>query len=48
MRQSPIMVALKKAWPFINRVINSIFYLIITIIKNIAQGVMEQFKGKMR
>ncbi len=48
MKQSPIKIALKKAWPFINRVTNSVFYLIVSILKNIAQGIMEQFKGKMR
>ncbi len=47
MRQSPIKIALKKAWPFINRLINTIFYFTISIIKSIARGIMDQFKGKM-
>ncbi len=48
MKQSPIKVALKKAWPFIHRVVNATVYLMFVVVRNIFQGILEQFKGKMR
>lgn len=47
LQQSPIKVGLKKVWPFINRALNGMFYFLITIIKSVVKGALDQFKGKM-
>jgi hypothetical protein len=42
---SPIILVLKKAWPYIYRVINSSIYFIATVIRSIFKGIIEQIKG---
>jgi hypothetical protein len=47
LRRSPFIVLLKKAWPTIYRIINSTIYFIITTLKNVVKGIMDQLKGQM-
>ena len=47
-QQSPVMRAIKKAWPVINRFVNGVLYFIMGVIKNIIKGAMDQFKGGMK
>lgn len=47
LQQSRISLFLKKIQPYFVRVFNAIVYFIMTIIKNIFKGIMDQFKGKM-
>ena len=42
---SPIVLALKKAWPYIYRFINTCIYFISTVIRSIVKGIVEQIKG---
>lgn len=47
MRQSPVMIMLKRAWPSIYRFINSATFLIITTIRNGIKSAIDQIKGSM-
>ncbi len=47
LRQSRILLLLKRIQPYFVRIFNSIFYFIISIIKSIFKGIMDQFKGKV-
>jgi len=44
-QQNPIIVFLKNIWPAIYRVINTIIYWILQLIKGIFKGIMDQIKG---
>jgi hypothetical protein len=44
-QESPITVGLKKAWPAMSRIINSIIYLIATVIKATVKTIQDQIKG---
>jgi hypothetical protein len=47
MQPNPVYLVLKKAWPTINKFINWILYIMMSVIKATFRGIMEQFKGKM-
>lgn len=42
---SPVIVLLKKIWPFIDRVIRVTFYYIFMLIKNFFRDVVDMIKG---
>lgn len=44
-QQLPVIVLLKKVWPYIYRVINAIFYFIIMLIKNFVRDAIRSIKG---
>lgn len=44
-QQSKFMIILKKIWPVINRVLNGVFYFIVTIIKNFFKDAFRMIKG---
>lgn len=44
-QQSRVVIFLKKIWPAIYRIINSTLYFILSIIKNIFNGIISQIKG---
>jgi hypothetical protein len=46
-QESEFIRLLKKIWPFINRVVNTSFYFIMSLIKGIAKGISDQIKGSM-
>ena len=45
-QQSKPMIILKKMWPYINRVINSVVYFIIMLIKNFFKSAIQMIQGK--
>ncbi|HWY80132.1 MAG TPA: hypothetical protein VNW29_07280 [Candidatus Sulfotelmatobacter sp.] len=45
LQQSPIIVFMKKVWPFIYRVINGIIYFIIMLIRNFFKDAIRMIKG---
>jgi isochorismate hydrolase len=47
LQQSRIIILLKRIQPYFVRIFNSIVYFIISVIKSIFRGAMDQFKGKM-
>lgn len=47
LQQSRILILLKRIQPVFVRIFNSIFYFIISVIKSIFKGIIDQFKGKM-
>ena len=42
---NPFVSFMKKIWPVVYRIINSVFYFILSVIKSIFRGIMEQMKG---
>lgn len=46
LQQPQWKIILKKVWPTIYRVINSVFYFLINVIKNFFKVAMDEFKGK--
>ena len=44
-QQNPWIVRLKKIWPTIYRILNTVFYFILSVIKNIVNGIISQLKG---
>jgi hypothetical protein len=44
-QQSPVVILLKKAWPFIYRVINTVFYMSVQFIRNGFREIIAQIKG---
>lgn len=42
---SPVILFLKKIWPFLNRAIRVTFYYIFMLIKNFFSDVVEMIKG---
>jgi len=43
--ESPFIVFLKKIWPFIYRVINTVVYFLIMLIKNFVRDAIQSIKG---
>jgi len=42
---SPIVAFFKKIWPTVHRIVNSVFYFIMSVIKSIINGIISQIKG---
>lgn len=47
MQASRIAVVWKKIEPTVVRAINNIVYFLISIVKSVFRGIMDQFKGKV-
>ncbi|MGH7204166.1 MAG: hypothetical protein ACREHC_07010 [Candidatus Levyibacteriota bacterium] len=45
-QESRYMRALKKVWPFINRVLNSTVYFILSLIKTFFKDTLRMIQGK--
>lgn len=43
---SPFILILKKVWPFINRVINTVIYFILGLIKTFFKYAVRMIKGE--
>jgi hypothetical protein len=44
-QESQVKVFLKRIWPFINRLLNIIFYSLLNFIKSSVRFAIEQLKG---
>jgi hypothetical protein len=44
-QDSKFMIALKTIWPVINKVLNMVFYFLISIIKSFFRTAMQMVKG---
>ncbi|MBA3723517.1 MAG: hypothetical protein H0W89_01325 [Candidatus Levybacteria bacterium] len=44
-QQHPIILFLRKIWPYVSRVINTVLYFIISLIKNFFKIAMQMIKG---
>lgn len=44
-QQSPVVIFLKKIWPFFHRVLNGVFYFLISLIKGFFQNAIQMIKG---
>jgi hypothetical protein len=44
-QQSPVLVLLKKIWPFINKILNAVFYFLISLIKSFFKNAITMIKG---
>jgi hypothetical protein len=45
LQQSPVIVFLKKIWPFVYRVINGVIYFIFSVIRSMFRMAIEMIKG---
>jgi hypothetical protein len=43
---SPVMVILKKIWPFIYRVINTVLYFLLSLIRGFFKMAFQMIKGE--
>ncbi len=44
-QQSQFMIIMKKIWPFINRVINTIVYFLLSLIRGFFKNAIRMIKG---
>ena len=46
LRQSRFILLMRQVWPYINRILNSIFYFIVGIIRTFFKYAVQMIKGK--
>lgn len=42
---NPVVVALKKVWPTIYRIVNGFFYFLLSFLKNSVKNAIAQIRG---